>query len=133
MFFLFFFCLHCFGPDRKPAISAFSYISVYVKKVEYSKNPVLTGTIFCPTSKHLSSHLCKRCWGNKNKDRVTKQWPRSQSLFRNPGVKGSNPGDSEQNFDRGQIEQRKATGNHLIHCTLSCDRPSVNGPVQTYL
>ena len=41
-----------------------------------------------------------------------------QSLTGNLGVWGSNPGDGEQNFGRGQIEWRKATGNHLIHCTL---------------
>ena len=42
-----------------------------------------------------------------------------QSLTGNLGVWGSNPGDGEQNFGRGQIEWRKATGNHLIYTAHS--------------
>ena len=53
-----------------------------------------------------------------------------QSPTGNLGVWGSNPGDGEQNFGRGQIEWRKATGNHLIHCTLPCDWPCAIGPAQ---
>ena len=41
------------------------------------------------------------------------------ALTGNLGIWGLNPGDGEQNFGRGQIEWRKATGNHLIYTAHS--------------